>query len=63
MDAALASLEAKASQVQANSKVKADQFIADLKKRRDESLRTSRSERDRRPINIPTSTRVEKLRD
>lgn len=36
MDATLASLEAKASQVQANSKVKANQLIADLKRRRDE---------------------------
>jgi len=36
MDAALASLEAKASQMQADSKVKANQLIADLKKRRDE---------------------------
>jgi hypothetical protein len=36
MDATLASLEAKASQVKADSKVKADQLVADLKKRRDE---------------------------
>ena len=36
MDATLASLEGKASQVKADSKVKADQLIADLKKRRDE---------------------------
>jgi hypothetical protein len=36
MDAALASLEAKASQVQADSKTKAEQLIADLKQRRDE---------------------------
>lgn len=36
MDAALASLEAKASQAQADSKTKADQLVADLKKRRDE---------------------------
>ena len=42
MDAALASLEAKASQVQADSKVKADQFIADLKKRRDEFQATAK---------------------
>ncbi len=35
MDAALASLEAKAGQVKADSKVKADQLIADLKKQRD----------------------------
>jgi len=36
MDATLASLEKKAGQVQAESKVKADQLIADMKKRRDE---------------------------
>jgi hypothetical protein len=36
MDATLASLEAKASQVQADSKAKAHQLIADLRKRRDE---------------------------
>ena len=36
MDAALASLEAKASQQKADVKAKADQLIADLKKRRDE---------------------------
>ena len=36
MDATLASLEAKATQVKTDSKVKADQLIADLKKRRDE---------------------------
>jgi hypothetical protein len=36
MDATLASLEAKATLVKADSKVKADQLIADLKKRRDE---------------------------
>jgi hypothetical protein len=36
MDAVLASLEAKASQVQAESRVKANQFIADLRKKRDE---------------------------
>ena len=36
MDATLASLEAKASKVQADFKVKANQLIADLKKRRDE---------------------------
>ena len=44
MDAALASLEAKASQVQADSKVKADQFIADLKKRRDEFQATAKKQ-------------------
>lgn len=36
MDAALASLEAKASQLKAEAKAKADQLIADLKNRRDE---------------------------
>jgi len=36
MDATLASLEAKAGQVQADSKVNANQLIADLKKQRDE---------------------------
>ena len=36
MDATLASLEAKAGQVQAESKVKANQLIAELQKRRDE---------------------------
>jgi hypothetical protein len=36
MDAALASLEAKASQAKAESKTKADQMIAAMKKRRDE---------------------------
>ena len=36
MDVTLASLEAKAGQVQADSKVKANQLIADLKKQRDE---------------------------
>jgi hypothetical protein len=34
MDAALASLEVKANQAKADSKVKGDQLIADLKKRR-----------------------------
>jgi hypothetical protein len=36
MDATLASLEARASQVQADSKVKAKELISELKKRRDE---------------------------
>ena len=36
MDAALASLEAKASQQKTDTKAKSDQLIADLKKRRDE---------------------------
>jgi hypothetical protein len=36
MDAALASLEGKASQVKADAKAKAEQLVADLKKRRDD---------------------------
>lgn len=36
MDATLASLEAKAGQVKAETKTKADQMLADMKKRRDE---------------------------
>jgi hypothetical protein len=36
MDAALASLEAKAGQVQASSRMKADQLMADMRKNRDE---------------------------
>jgi hypothetical protein len=36
MDATLASLEAKTSQMKADSKAKADQLVADLKKRRNE---------------------------
>ncbi len=46
MDAALASLEAKAKELKANSKVKAAQSIADLKKRRDdfESLAKKQAE-------------------
>jgi hypothetical protein len=44
MDATLASLEAKASQVHADSKAKADQLIADLKKRRDEFQATAKKQ-------------------
>jgi hypothetical protein len=44
MDATLASLEAKASQVQADSKAKANQLIADLQKRRDEFQATVKKE-------------------
>ena len=44
MDAALASLEAKASQVQAGSKTKADQLIDDLKRRRDEFQATAKKQ-------------------
>jgi hypothetical protein len=44
MDAALASLEAKVSEVQAGSKAKADQLIADLKKRRDEFQATAKKQ-------------------
>ena len=36
MDAALASLQAKANQMQADSKVKAGQLMADFQKQRDE---------------------------
>jgi hypothetical protein len=36
MDATLASLEAKANQTKADAKVKADELIIELKKRRDE---------------------------
>ena len=36
MDAAVGSLEGKATQVKADSKVKAEQLIADFKRRRDE---------------------------
>lgn len=46
MDAALASLEAKASQVKADSKVKAEQTIADLKKRRDDFQACVKSQAD-----------------
>ena len=35
MDATLASLESKAGEVQANSRIKADQILADLRKKRD----------------------------
>jgi uncharacterized phage infection (PIP) family protein YhgE len=44
MDAALASLEAKVSQVQAESKPKAKQLIADLKQRRDEFQITAKKQ-------------------
>jgi hypothetical protein len=46
MDAVLASLEAKASEVQAESRVKADQFIADLHKKRDEFEDTVKKQAD-----------------
>jgi hypothetical protein len=46
MEATLASLEAKASQVGADSKTKADQLIADLKKRRDEFQVTVKKQAD-----------------
>ena len=46
MDAMLASLEAKASEVQADSRVKADQFIADLHKKRDEFQATVKQQAD-----------------
>jgi len=44
MDATLASLEAKASELQAESKVKADQLVAELKKRRDEFQANARTQ-------------------
>ena len=44
MDATLASLEAKASQVQADSKAKASQLITDLQKRRDEFQATVKTQ-------------------
>ncbi len=44
MDAALASLEAKIPQVKADSKVKAEQAIADLKRRRDEFASLAKKE-------------------
>jgi leucyl aminopeptidase (aminopeptidase T) len=44
MDAALASLESRAIQAQAESKTKAKQLIADLKKRRDEFEATARKQ-------------------
>lgn len=44
MDAALTSLEAKAGQVQAASKVKADQLITELKKQRDEFQATVKAQ-------------------
>ena len=46
MDAVLASLEAKASEVQADSRVKADQFIADLRKKRDEFQESVKNQAD-----------------
>jgi uncharacterized phage infection (PIP) family protein YhgE len=44
MDATLASLEAKAGQVQADAKVKANHLIADLKKLRDEFEATAKAQ-------------------
>lgn len=44
MDAALASLEAKVPQVKADSKMKAEQAIADLKRRRDEFASLAKKE-------------------
>jgi hypothetical protein len=44
MDATLAALEAKAGQVQADAKVKANHLIADLKKRRDEFEATAKAQ-------------------
>lgn len=44
MDVTLASLEAKGSELKAESKVKADQLIADLKKRRDQFQATIKAQ-------------------
>ena len=44
MDATLASLETKAKEAKAESKVKSDQLIADLKKRRDEFQATAKKQ-------------------
>ena len=44
MDATLASLEAKVGQAKAESKVKADQMLADMKKRRDEFQTKARAQ-------------------
>jgi hypothetical protein len=44
MDAALASLEARADRVHADSKVKAEQLVTDLKKRRDEFQATAKKQ-------------------
>jgi len=46
MDAAVAALEAKSSQVQASSRVKADQLMADLRKRRDKFRDISKEQAD-----------------
>ena len=46
MDAILSSLEAKANDVQADSRVKANQFIADLHKKRDEFQELVRGQTD-----------------
>lgn len=44
MDATLASLEAKAEQLKADTKVKADRLVAELKKRRDEFQANARTQ-------------------
>ena len=46
MDATLASLEAQAGKAKAESKVKADQLIADLTKRRDEFQAKARAQQE-----------------
>jgi hypothetical protein len=46
MDAVLASLEAKAGEVQADSRIRADQLIADLHKKRDEFLEAAKKQTD-----------------
>jgi hypothetical protein len=52
MDATLASLEAKGSQLKAESKVKADQMIADLKKRRDEFQATIKAQLEAAEVTV-----------
>jgi gas vesicle protein len=46
MDAILASLEAKAGEVQADSRIRAEQLIADLHKKRDEFQKTAKRQAD-----------------
>ena len=55
MDATLASLEARAGRVKANSQAKADQLIADLKKRRDEFQAKVKAEAaaDKKQLRVP----------
>jgi hypothetical protein len=46
MDAILTSLEAKAGEVQADSRIRAEQLIADLHKKRDEFQKTAKKQAD-----------------